>query len=87
MSDERPHVMRLIKTNADGTDVWDCPVCGRRFVMQWMPCKRILLYAGDSTAAHSGSKGGLKMGSVSVTNPQTDRLERLLDDVNLGDEA
>jgi hypothetical protein len=67
MIDEVPHVMILDKTYPTGAEEWYCATCGRRFVMQWPPkYKRIVLSGGDEYAAHSGGKGGLKIGGIHV---------------------
>ncbi|MBI5564194.1 MAG: hypothetical protein HY870_04825 [Chloroflexi bacterium] len=67
MSDSHPHQMRLRTTYPSGAEEWDCPTCGRRFIMQWSPRhKRIVLEAGDAHVAHAGGKGGLMMGTVQI---------------------
>ena len=67
MMNNLSHEMILDKTYPTGAQEWYCPTCGRRFVMQWPPkYKRIILNSGDEYAAHSGGKGGLKMGGVQI---------------------
>jgi hypothetical protein len=68
MSDyPQQHEMLLDKTYPTGAEEWYCPTCQRRFIMQWLPAyKRIILNGGDEYAAHSGGKGGLKMGAVQI---------------------
>jgi hypothetical protein len=67
MHDER-HEMEMIAKHESGAEEWLCPVCGRRFLMQWPPAyKKIVLEAGDEYASHSCSKGGLRIGSPSIT--------------------
>jgi len=62
MSESQSHQMRLRTTYPSGAEEWDCPNCGRRFIMQWTPkYRRIVLEVGDETVAHSASKGGLKI--------------------------
>ncbi len=59
------HVMQLAITYTTGAEVWLCPTCGRRFMMQWQPeFQRIILEPGDDMAPHSGSKGGLRLGPI-----------------------
>ncbi len=67
MSGSQPHQMRLRTTFPSGAEEWDCPTCGRRFVMQWSPkYKRIVLEQGDAHAAHSATKGSLKINPVTI---------------------
>ncbi len=67
MFDSPQHEMTLDKTHPSGAEEWYCPICGRRFVMQWPPkYKRIILNGGDEYAAHSGGKGGLKVGATQL---------------------
>ena len=64
------HAMMLMSTHPSGAEEWQCPTCGRRFVMQWPPrYKRIVLNAGDEMARHTASKGGLRFTGVEVTTP------------------
>ncbi len=52
------HEMILKETFPNGTQDWVCPVCGRRFILQWPPhYKRVILEEGDVNAMHSGSMG------------------------------
>ena len=65
MSDN--HEMILDEVYPSGAEMWSCPICGRKFVMQWPPSyKRIILNEGNSGVVHNGGKGGLKMGGVVV---------------------
>ena len=58
------HEMVLEKTHESGAEEWFCPVCGRRFLMQWPPnYQRVILEPGDNYAIHSGGKMGLSMGT------------------------
>ena len=69
MLPERPeqHQMRLERTHDSGAEEWFCPVCGRRFLMQWPPnYKKIILEAGDEYALHSGAKGGFQMNNMEI---------------------
>lgn len=65
--DQQRHEMVLEKTYTSGAEDWYCPTCGRRMAITWQPWKKIILEPGDIYAAHSGSKGGLRMGSTAVT--------------------
>ncbi len=57
---QQHHEMVLEKIHESGAEEWFCPVCGRRFLMQWPPnYSRIVLEPGDETAIHSGGKGNL----------------------------
>lgn len=62
------HEMVLQTTYSSGAEEWHCPACGRRMTVTWQPWKRIILEPGDIYAAHSGSKGGLHVGSLTVNN-------------------
>jgi hypothetical protein len=65
--DQQRHEMILENTHSSGAEEWFCPTCGRRMTITWEPWKKIVLEQGDIYAAHSGSKGGLRMGSIGVT--------------------
>ena len=63
--DQEYHQMVLEEVHPSGEEIWNCPTCGRRFSVNWEPkFKRTILEAGDEYASHSGSKGGLQMGSM-----------------------
>jgi len=64
---EQHHEMVLELTHASGAEEWYCPTCGRRMTITWEPWKRIVLEQGDMYAAHSGSKGGLRLGPIDIT--------------------
>jgi len=52
------HGMVLIETFLDGSQEWECPVCGRHFIMSWPPnYKQVILAEGNPNAIHSGSTG------------------------------
>ena len=61
------HELILEKTHPSGAEDWYCPTCGRRMSITWHPWKRIVLEQGDFYAAHSASKGGLRLGPIGVT--------------------
>jgi hypothetical protein len=67
------HMMQLDKTHDSGAEEWYCPVCERRFIVQWPPAyKKIILNAGDEYASHSGGKGGVWIGTSQVANAPAD---------------
>lgn len=56
------HEMILDKTHDSEAEEWYCPVCNRRYLIQWLPeFKQIVLETGNEFALHNGSKGGLKI--------------------------
>jgi hypothetical protein len=65
--DQEQHEMVLELTHSSGAEEWYCPVCGRRMTITWEPWKKIVLEQGDMYAAHSGSKGGLRLGSIGIS--------------------
>jgi hypothetical protein len=60
------HEMILEKTHPSGEEEWKCPTCGRRMIISWQPWKKDITEQGDLYAAHSGGKGGLRMGTMQV---------------------
>ena len=67
-TEQQRHEMVLERTHESGAEEWYCPVCGRRFLMQWPPnYKKIILEPGDDYAIHSGGKGGLSMGAPQIS--------------------
>ncbi len=66
------HEMILKETFPNGTQDWVCPVCGRRFILQWPPhYKRVILEEGDTNVMHLGSMGipggsQLKMDGIEI---------------------
>lgn len=80
------HQMTLERVYPSGAEEWACPICGRRFITTWKPYRRIVLEPGDESASHTGSKGGLKIGEVSVgEEPNLTAFEDWLDGVDLSD--
>lgn len=65
LSNKLVHRMELIKEH-EGTEEWLCPECGRRLLIEWNPFKRVVVEVGDENASHSGSKGDLEIGDISV---------------------
>lgn len=46
--------MELLTRHASGAEEWFCPICARRFVIQWPPkYQKIILEIGDEYAAHT----------------------------------
>ena len=73
------HVMQLNDTHDSGAEEWYCPICGRRFLMQWPPnYKRIILEHGDEGAVHTGGKGGVDLSSSSF-GPEGDAPDEASD--------
>jgi hypothetical protein len=68
MREEQIHKMLLAKTYPSGAEEWCCPVCGRRFVVQWTPeYQKTILEMGDEFAIHNTGKG-----AMIVSSPQSD---------------
>lgn len=86
-SNTQQHEMCLEKAHPSGAEEWYCPTCGRRFLMQWPPkYQKIVLEPGDEYALHSGSKGGLRMGSLQISEAKdepelSEELRAALDEV------
>ena len=100
MTEQQQHEMILEGTNESGEENWYCPTCGRRMTITWHPWKKVVVEQGNLYAAHSGSKGGLKLGiqvtqgnrtiGSSETEPTTDDphlapWQRWLDSVDSDD--
>jgi len=68
MYEQPTHQMQLETTHPSGAEEWACPICGRRFIMQWPPAySRTILESGDENVSHSGSKGEmLHLGTLGV---------------------
>ncbi|HXQ33753.1 MAG TPA: hypothetical protein VN843_07065 [Anaerolineales bacterium] len=61
------HEMQLKTESTSGAELWYCPRCGRRLLLDWEPkFKKTILEAGDEYAIHSGGKGGLRMGRTQI---------------------
>ena len=68
MYESQQHEMRLETTHPSGAEEWYCPVCGRRFLIQWPPAyKKIVLEPGDEYAYHLGGKGGVRLEPLQAT--------------------
>ena len=54
---EKHHEMIFKKIHISGLEEWYCPICGRRFLVQWLPAyMMIILAAGDKIIRHNVSK-------------------------------
>lgn len=63
------HTMVLAAEYPDGSQVWNCPACGRRMLLTWPPNhSRSILEEGDPNAEHSGAHFGE---TYSATNEPT----------------
>ncbi len=50
-----------------GAEEWLCPQCARRILLRWPPdYQRLVLESGDTTAVHTASKGGARVGEIAV---------------------
>lgn len=66
------HEMVVTETFATGAQEWYCPVCGRRYILQWPPAySKIVLEAGDETVVHVGGTGGVQMGGGELRPAQS----------------
>ena len=64
---EQQHEMVLEMSHPTGMQGWYCPICGRRILLLVPPNNEMVIVdAGDPYASHSGSTGGLRIGSVQV---------------------
>ena len=74
------HEMVVTQTFSSGAQEFFCPVCGRRFIIEWPPnYRRIILEPGNEQVIHSGGTGGLVMGPTSM-----EAREEVQDSANLG---
>ena len=70
---EQQHEMVLELTHASGLQGWYCPICGRRILFLVQPNREmVIVEPGDPYARHSGSTGGLRIGSVQVAQRDAD---------------
>jgi hypothetical protein len=67
MDDQQQHEMILVEISESGEENWYCPTCGRRMIITWQPWKKVIVEQGDLYVAHSGGKGGLKMGPFQIS--------------------
>lgn len=67
MAAGQAHKLTRIKKYSSGAEEWFCPICGRRFVIQWSPeYQRVVLECGDEAAVHNTGQGAMV-----VSQPQT----------------
>lgn len=94
MIEQEKHEMVLETTHSSGAEEWYCPTCERRFLLTMPPnYRKVILNTGDEFAIHTGSKGGLRMGSIQIHNPEEPllpegiiaTLERILKDFDRDD--
>lgn len=94
MSQPEHHEMQIMEKYPSGTEVWYCPVCGRKFLLDWPPAyKKTILEVGDEAAIHNGGKGGLSISPPEINEekepilPETIRVtvERILKKFDLDD--
>jgi len=94
MSQPEQHEMQIQTKYASGTELWYCPTCGRKFLLDWPPeYKKTVLDPGNELAVHSGGKGGLSMGSTKIGQvinaelPETVRstIEKILENFDSED--
>jgi hypothetical protein len=80
MRQEQIHKMLLAKTYPSSAEEWCCPVCGRRFVVQWTPeYQKTILEMGDEFAIHNTGKGAMIVQSTQSDpwlTPWLDWLDR-----------
>ena len=68
---EKYHEMILEQTHTSGVEEWVCPLCARRFLVQWPPAyKMIILEPGDKDIRHNLSKTNLQRGLLQVTRAE-----------------
>lgn len=83
---DQMHEMELIATHETGAEEWHCPLCDRRFLLQWPPSyRKIVLNPGDEYVQHSCSKGGLVLGAPSFTTYDANLLPGDIDAQDFGD--
>jgi hypothetical protein len=88
MQHTEQHVMQLEKTFQSGSEEWYCPICERRFLLQWDPFKKVVLEQGDEYAIHSGGKGGLQLHSTNAVqnSKNVDEIDVEEEEVYLSEE-
>jgi hypothetical protein len=88
MNEFERHEMTLVAEHDSGAQEWYCPECNRRFIMTWTPnYHKVVLEPGDEYATHSGSIGGLHIGSADVVETVdhilSDEMRAALDELDL----
>jgi hypothetical protein len=93
---QQQHEMLLDKVHSSGAEEWYCPECGRRILRRVPPTQTmIILEPGDLSAIHSGSRGGLRIGTVQIAQQDAEPGEvadenlhfwiKALEDLDLGE--
>ncbi len=73
--------MELEGTYPTGAEEWYCPICGRRFILQWKPIyNTIVLQTGDEYASHSGLTPD---SSVGASRPEPAQASQPVEEQNL----
>lgn len=64
------HDMRLEAVYPSGAELWVCPICHYRFIVQWQPkMKKIVLEQGEHPAVlHGNSTGELSMSADLISD-------------------
>ena len=87
MTEPERHIMQLIGSHED-VEQWQCPVCGREFLMTWPPnYHRTILKAGEENVVHVGGKSfaeaenllHLELGGASIDTNDAQRNDPRLD--------
>lgn len=70
------HDMKLEAVYPSGAEMWVCPSCHYRFVVQWQPTmKRITLEEGEHPAVlHGGSTGQIHLSATVSSDDKYDEL-------------
>ena len=77
--------MTLEHVYEDLSELWACPVCHRQLLIGWRPFSKQVLYVGDESVSHGGSKGGLKIGQAQIRQTDWDELLEGIDFSRLDD--
>ena len=95
MISDQNHEMQLETTHSSGAEEWYCPTCGRRFLLNMPPnYRKIVLNEGDGSTVHNGTKGGLRMGALQISEESEEpllpegirvALEKILRDLEVDD--
>jgi hypothetical protein len=65
--EEKNHIILMTRTYGSGAQEWYCPICGRRFIVQWKPeYQRVILELGDDSAIHNTGTGAFIAKCVGV---------------------
>lgn len=88
-SGPQQHEMRLQKIHPSGAQEWFCPICSRRFIVQWQSTPKIIdLDVGDQGVSHIGNTDGFNMRPPQIRHQVTnedpvlsDELRSALDEV------